>query len=225
MRTLFVWDIHWCYNELMLLMQKIQLTSEDMLYFVGDMINKWPKSKEVIDWIRNRPNTFAVTGNHEFFGMRNKEEIEALTDVSTDVRKWNAQWRGHFDLLQKNLWKDNVQWLRNLPTYIETDDWILIHGGIHPDFWLDTPTEIATIIRDHEWKPWYEYYTDEKPIIYGHWAVDGLRIRSNTIGLDTGCCFGGHLTAYCFETGEIWQEKSLDVYKIIPTWRDKIERL
>lgn len=37
--------------------------------------------------------------------------------------------------------------------------------------------------------PWYDYYQAKKPVIYGHWAADGLRIRPNTIGLDTGCCF------------------------------------
>lgn len=45
------------------------------------------------------------------------------------------------------------------------------------------------MIREYDEKPWYEYYAGTKPIIYGHWAVDGLRLRKNTIGLDTGCCF------------------------------------
>lgn len=78
----------------------------------------------------------------------------------------------------------------NLPHLIERTDFIVVHGGIHPDFGMDTPPEISTLIRRHEGRPWYEYYTGTKPIIYGHWAVDGLRIRANTIGIDTGCCFG-----------------------------------
>ena len=33
--------------------------------------------------------------------------------------------------------------------------------------------EIATLIRLVDGKPWYESYTGTKPVIYGHWAVDG----------------------------------------------------
>jgi bis(5'-nucleosyl)-tetraphosphatase (symmetrical) len=93
-----------------------------------------------------------------------------------------------------------------------------VHAGIHPEFWFNTPTEIATMIRNFEWKPWYEYYQWNKPIIYGHWAAEWLRIRFNTIGLDTGCCFGGHLTAYCLETQEIWQFRANAVYKAPSNW-------
>ena len=40
MRTLFIGDVHGCYDELIELTQKIGLTSEDHLYFVGDLVNK-----------------------------------------------------------------------------------------------------------------------------------------------------------------------------------------
>ncbi|MBS9783920.1 hypothetical protein KGV55_01070, partial [Candidatus Gracilibacteria bacterium] len=100
------------------------------------------------------------------------------------------------------------------------------HGGVHPEYGLDTPPEIATTIRnEYNGKPWYEYYKGEKPIIYGHWSVDGLRIRKNTIGLDTGCCFGGHLTAYCFETGDFWQVRAIDLYGIIPNWKETVSHV
>lgn len=102
----------------------------------------------------------------------------------------------------------------------------MLHAGIHPDFGIDTPLELMTTIRDlPDGSPWYEHYYGEKPIIYGHWAADGLRIRKNTIGLDTGCVFGGHLTAYCFETQEIWQVHAHDVYKIPADLKGKILKM
>ena len=54
-----------------------------------------------------------------------------------------------------------------------------------------------------------------KKIIYGHWAVEWLKIRENTIWIDSGCCYWKYLTAYILETGEIIQQKALDVYEQI----------
>jgi bis(5'-nucleosyl)-tetraphosphatase (symmetrical) len=96
-----------------------------------------------------------------------------------------------------------------------------VHGGLHPEYGMQTPKEIATLIRYHEQRPWYESYTGTKPIIYGHWAAEWLRIRSNTIGIDTGCCFGWALTAYCLESGEIWQVRANAVYKEPAHWKGK----
>jgi hypothetical protein len=42
---------------------------------------------------------------------------------------------------------DHAEWLLSLPTYIEREEFILVHGGLHPSYGLDTPTEIATMIR------------------------------------------------------------------------------
>jgi Icc-related predicted phosphoesterase len=39
-RTLFIGDVHGCYDELIALVAKVGLKSEDHLYFVGDIINK-----------------------------------------------------------------------------------------------------------------------------------------------------------------------------------------
>lgn len=221
MRTLFIGDVHGCYDELIELTQKIQLTPEDHLYFVGDLINKWPKSLEVVKWVQSRPNTFSVTGNHEYFSLK-KEYTDQWQGSLAWIENQYAATQELREVMLKH-WYD--QWLLNLPVMVETDEFILVHAWLHPDFWSSTPPEIATIIRIHEGRPWYEYYTGKKKVIYGHWAVDGLRIRENTIWLDTGCCFGGHLTAYCLESGEIWQVHAHDIYKIPADHKWKIEKI
>ena len=136
-------------------------------------------------------------------------------------------WTGNLVYKETALLLESVQkhktWLLSLPPIIEREDFILVHGGLHPDYGSDTPVEIATMIRVVDSRPWYESYTGKKLIIYGHWAVDGLRIRPNTIGLDTGCCFGGHLTAYCLETREVWQVRANAIYKEPENWREKSE--
>ncbi len=226
-RTLFIGDVHGCYDELIALTKKIWLTPDDHLYFAGDLINKWPQSIEVVEFVRNRPNTWSVLGNHEYFPLISYSEVEKIATESAHLsdghKSWvYAQYERSRDLREVIEQRWHREWLTSLPHIIERDDFILVHAGLHPDHGLDTPLEIATLIRLVDGKPWYESYTGTKPVIYGHWAVDGLRIRPNTIGLDTGCCFGGHLTAYCLETREFWQVRANQISKMPEHWKNKI---
>ncbi len=212
-RTLFIGDVHGCYDELISLCERMGLRDEDHLYFVGDLVNKWPKSLEVVEFVRNRPNTWSVIGNHEYFLLQDALPIQAWKH-----QNWiNIEYEKAEPL--REILSSQREWLLTLPHIIEREDFIVVHGWLHPDLWLDTPREIATLIRIHEGKAWYDYYTGSKPIIYGHWAVEWLRVRANTIGLDTGCCFGWHLTAYCLETWEYWQARANAVYKEPSHWK------
>ncbi len=57
---------------------------------------------------------------------------------------------------------------------------------------------------DSPWRPWFDL---ERPlsrdvrIVFGHWSALGLTLRENLIGLDTGCVWGGTLTAFDLERG------------------------
>ena len=219
-RTFFVGDVHGCYDELIALCEKIWLTWDDNLYFVWDLINKWPKSLEVVEFARNRPNTWSVMGNHEYFSYLDLHIVDKL-QLSEGKKKWikieipnYAELRGPLEVCE--------DWIKKLPYIIEKDDFIVIHGWLHPEHGLSTPPEISTLMRDYEWKPWYDYYMWDKLIIYGHWAAEWLRVRKNTIWLDTGCCFGWALTAYCLETSEFYQIRANRVYKEPSHWMVKV---
>jgi bis(5'-nucleosyl)-tetraphosphatase (symmetrical) len=46
--------------------------------------------------------------------------------------------------------------------------------------------------------PWFDHphrATRGTPIVFGHWSTEGLVMRDDVIGLDTGCVWGGRLTA------------------------------
>ncbi len=227
-RTLFIGDVHGCYDELMALCSMVGLQDTDHLYFVGDLINKWPRSLDVVEWVRHRPNTWCVLGNHEYFPLVSREECEIFLWECSQMSEWRKNWictqyeksAEIRDCLTEAWHRD---WLLALPHIIERDEFILVHGGLHPDHGIETPREISTLIRLVDGQPWYDSYTGTKPVIYGHWAAEGLRIRSNTIGIDTGCCFGGALTAYCLESGEIWQVRANRVYKEPEHWKGKSE--
>ncbi|MAR89364.1 MAG: symmetrical bis(5'-nucleosyl)-tetraphosphatase [Pseudomonadota bacterium] len=54
------------------------------------------------------------------------------------------------------------------------------------------------------WFQWHERVPIEKKILFGHWAaLEGLTLRRDVIGLDTGCVWGNQLSAYCLET-DVW---------------------
>ena len=143
----------------------------------------------MVSWVKNRPNAWSVLGNHEFFSLASGADISLRKLLSREAKEWIHASIPKYKTLQDDL-SEFRDWLLSLPTYIETDDWILLHGGIHPEFGIETPLEVMTLIRElSDGSPWYEHYYGDKPIIYGHWAADGLRIRKNTIGLDTGCVF------------------------------------
>ena len=50
--------------------------------------------------------------------------------------------------------------------------------------------------------PWFEVpgrRTRDVTVVFGHWSALGLMLRPNLIALDTGCVWGGHLTAVCLD--------------------------
>jgi bis(5'-nucleosyl)-tetraphosphatase (symmetrical) len=56
--------------------------------------------------------------------------------------------------------------------------------------------------------PWYEApnrKSADATIIFGHWSALGLRVRSNLLALDTGCLWGGDLTAVRLEDRQVYQ--------------------
>jgi bis(5'-nucleosyl)-tetraphosphatase (symmetrical) len=60
-------------------------------------------------------------------------------------------------------------------------------------------------------RPWFELFEFPRPsvtVYFGHWAVLGLHLGRNAIGLDTGCAWGGSLTALRLSDRQIFEEKS-----------------
>jgi bis(5'-nucleosyl)-tetraphosphatase (symmetrical) len=65
--------------------------------------------------------------------------------------------------------------------------------------------------------PWFESEANlfERQIIFGHWSALGLQLNANYICLDTGCIWGGELTAYCLGSGEVFAVPAIRAYQDI----------
>ena len=55
------------------------------------------------------------------------------------------------------------------------------------------------------YRPWDDFYTGRKRVVFGHWARRGLVVRRQCVGLDTGCVYGGTLSAWIAEEDRIVQ--------------------
>jgi hypothetical protein len=112
-------------------------------------------------------------------------------------------------------------WLAGLPYYHLGDDFLVVHAGICPHRHrtigdLDLPDYRGRLLRlrdidadgnmvslgeprrpgQHHWSESYDGRLGL--VIYGHQVYEGVRERPHAIGIDTGCCFGGGLTALVF---------------------------
>ena len=181
-RTLFIWDIHGCFNELKLLIKKLKLTSEDKVYFTWDLINKGPKSYKVVKYMYKHRDKFnVVLWNHDYEFLN----YIAWKKVNDKLKHLNKK----FEKLHKKLKEkpELLKYLKKLPLYIEEKKFILVHGWILPWKSLEKHTaEELCYIRMYKWKPWHEYYTWDKKVIYGHWAVAWLNISSSAF-LNLNC--------------------------------------
>lgn len=203
-RNIFIGDIHWCIDEFKLLIKKLELWENDHVFLTWDLILKWPKSLKVLKYVYKNRHRFS-------FVLWNKE-YEVLEGI-----KW-----GDYDSIEKRKigeklkkkYPELLRYLENTPYYIEHSHFILVHGWIIPGKKLEehSPLELC-YLREYMWKPWYEYYVGNKKVIYWHRAFDELKIRENTIWLDSWCVYGGKLSAYILETWDLVQVQATKLHK------------
>ncbi|EDM29019.1 putative bis(5'-nucleosyl)-tetraphosphatase, symmetrical [Lentisphaera araneosa HTCC2155] len=216
-RKIFVGDIHGCYAEFKKLLKKVNYDADcDRLISVGDIVNKGPQSAAVLDYfIKNKIEV--VKGNHEDWLFR------ALSGESPMYKEGEQ-------IVQESAYskEEILHWLKNLPCYIKGEDFVAVHAGFSPycklkennerDLftvrYVDKETQelFAKDNGEHKLSPWYEEFTYQKPgkreIIHGHWAKKKICEYGRVIGLDTGCVYGGHLSAYIFPSKRIVQVPS-----------------
>jgi serine/threonine protein phosphatase 1 len=205
-RTLFIWDIHGCYNELVELYKKMEITEKDIVYATGDLIHWWPYSQRTVQFLREK-NIKSVLGNHDVAFLQWYGDPARQREWHNEVAQ---EFIGH---------ESDIVYLQSLPYWIETENFLLIHAGLVPGISLwEQDLNSLVKIREYEWKPWYYFYEWEKLIIYGHWSQQELRFTKNTRWLDSSCVWWGHLTGYCLETNELWQVRANRVYKVPDKW-------
>jgi len=189
-------DIHGCFQALERLLQKLPIEwEEDYLVFLGDYIDRGPDPRLTLEGVMELKEAFGdrvipLMGNHEWMFLR------YLHGVDEDVYLLNG---GDVTLAQfsrggkLDVPPEVVAFLRGLPYYWETERYIFVHAGLRPGRPLHAqrPEDLLFIrgefiFSDYDWG---------KRVIFGHTPFSTPFVARNKIGIDTGCVYGGELTA------------------------------
>jgi diadenosine tetraphosphatase ApaH/serine/threonine PP2A family protein phosphatase len=209
---LVVGDLHGCYDELVELVGRVRLAESDRLVCVGDLVTKGRKSREVLELFMRDARYSSVLGNHDralleyWTGLRKKRELKP---AQRKCAKRLKDGRDRF-----------AEFLAGLPGFLDLGSHVVVHAGLRPgvplaEQSLDDLTALRTLGEDRESRegtPWYEVYEGEKVALFGHWPAAEPRRGPRAVGLDTGCVYGGRLTAYVVETGEFVSVPALRDY-------------
>lgn len=247
-------DVQGCYDELRMLVDTIRFDpAKDQLWFVGDLVNRGPKSLRTLRFVKSLGDAaVCVLGNHDL-------HLLSLAIVgSAPVNSGN---------LDRVLWaRDSdelIEWLlhRPLAHYDKALNTLMVHAGVipqwtvkqvlsrahevekvlrgprpakflsamygrKPNLWSDDLrgndrlrfiTNCLTRIRyrtrngrldfdeklnpkhaGRKLQPWFDAHdrkTAGARIVFGHWSTLGLMDKPGLLALDTGCVWGGALTA------------------------------
>ena len=252
MTTYAIGDLQGCHTQLIALLEKIDaITPNAQLVFVGDIVNRGPKSLATLRQIYAlRKRARIVLGNHDLnllavaCGLRKPHNSDTLDDVlAADDRE------------------ELLTWLRHQPLAIEDNGYLYVHAGVLPQWsaqqTLALSREVEAVLQGDDWPeflkkmygnepalwddklqgadrlrcivnaltrirfctpdgsmnlkavegadhapegllPWFDLpnrKTEDCTVVFGHWSTLGLLVRPNVLGLDTGCVWGGKLTA------------------------------
>ncbi len=209
-RTIVIGDIHGCFDELVSLLESVRLDASDRVVAVGDLTVKGNKSREVLDLFISDARFSSVLGNHDLALVRFWRG-ETITLKQAQKRT--------YDQLQPEVSR-YCEYLDSLPFMINLGSHVVVHAGVRPGIALaeqsrEDLTELRTLGPDRtrrEGVPWYEVYDQEKVVLFGHWPASEPRRGRSALGLDTGCVYGGRLTAYLIETGDLISVVAQKVY-------------
>ena len=252
MATYAIGDVQGCYDELQALLGRVGFRSRaDRLWFVGDLVNRGPKSLEVLRFVRELGDrAVVVLGNHDLHLLIQHEGFE---------RKRKDDTFG--DVLGAPDARELVDWLRTRPMMHVEGNYAMVHAGLLPQWTIEKAASLAQEVeralrapgyRDFlahmygskpdcwddtlagwdrlrvivnamtrmrfctpdgamefrakgadpppGYLPWYEARTGaERTIVFGHWSALGLKLTDRIAALDSGCVWGGALTALRLE--------------------------
>ena len=247
-------DVQGCYKSLRSLIKQTGFNATtDKLWFCGDLVNRGPKSADVLRFIMDLGNSAkCVLGNHDLnllavaYGKREKKDLDTLNEILNapdrdEMLKW-LRYQPLFHRSKKHRicmvhagiypgW--SISKAKKLAAEVEQalrkGDYQTFLGkmyGNYPAYWekdlghwdrLRFITNVMTRMRyldssgaldlDIKCKPgnqptgyypWYSVEAKRKKhwrVFFGHWSTLGLHWQNNAICLDSGCLWGGKLTA------------------------------
>lgn len=232
MRTLVIGDIHGAYKALIQVLERAKVTPDDKLIFLGDYVDGWSQSPQVIEHLMQLNTTnecIFIQGNHD----------ELLLDYFKGSNTKNDMWFFHggeasvnaYENLSKEQLELHIGFLENLkPYFIDDDNRLFIHAGFtnlhgvmleyYPRlfYWDRSLWETALALdpnmaTDDVCYP--KRFLNYKEIFIGHTPLTRIgestpQNRANVWNIDTGAAYKSPLTLLDADTKEFWQSDNVN---------------
>jgi bis(5'-nucleosyl)-tetraphosphatase (symmetrical) len=173
-----------------------------------------PDADDLLNWLRHQP---LMVKNDQYMmvhaGLLPQWQAEAAFGYAKEVET-ALQSNNYMDFLcnmygnSPNIWMDDLTGFDRLRVITNAMTRIRVcaaDGALDFNFKGELPDVPEGYVA---WFDWPDRASDSQPIIFGHWSALGLQQRNNVFALDTGCLWGGALTAMCLETKQIIQVPS-----------------
>ena len=257
MPTYAIGDVQGCFDELERLLQECAFDrGKDYLWFVGDLVNRGPKSLETLRFVKSLgERAVVVLGNHDLHLVTQHEGFERPRADDTFV-----------DVLRAPDAKDLIGWLRRRPLMHVEAGWAMVHAGLLPQWSVEKARRLGKEVeaalagpdyrdflkhmygsRPEQWNDglagwdrlrvvvnamtrmrfctpqgkmdfrakgkapppgyhaWFQFRDEREAIVCGHWSALGLKMTERLAALDSGCVWGGRLTALRLEDRALFQ--------------------
>ena len=232
-RTLVIGDIHGGLRALHQVLERANVTKNDTLIFLGDYVDGWSQSPQVIDFLielNQQQNCIFIRGNHD----------ELLLDwlIYNDENIDEGMWFKHggeatvlaYATVSENKKKVHIEFLNTLQNYyLDEQNRLFIHAGFtnmngvkyeyFPKlfYWDRTLWETALALDETMEKSSIYYprrLTLYKEVYIGHTPVTRIEKtiplqKAGVWNIDTGAAFKGPLTIIDVNTKEFWQSEPL----------------
>ncbi len=239
-RTLVIGDIHGGYNALIQVLNRAQITSNDTLIFLGDYVDGWSDSPQVISYL------ISLQEIHDCIFLKGNHDQLCLDWLLT--KKDNPKWLLHggqstidgYNKLTTDEIKLHIEFYERLKDfYIDTQNRLFLHAGFTnlkgPEqeyfprmcYWDRTLWETALALDPRIAKddPLYPKRLLLYPEVYiGHTPVTRIGktipVQATCVwNIDTGAAFKGPITAMDIDSKQFWQ--SDPVYTLYPEERGR----
>ncbi|MEM6869161.1 MAG: polynucleotide kinase-phosphatase, partial [Cyanobacteria bacterium P01_C01_bin.121] len=196
--------------------------------FLGDLVDRGPRILDTLKLVRNMVSAdtaVCIMGNHE------NKLLRLLNGRKVKVSYGLAQTINEMDAIEEERRDQDKQEIRNflksLISHYVLDEGKLVvaHAGLREelqgrgssyvrDFALygETTGETDEFGRRVRYN-WAADYRGKAMVVYGHTPVMDPAWLNNTIDIDTGCVYGGQLTALRYPEKELVSVKALKVYR------------